>query len=118
MTELNEEQKVEELHRSRKVHDDTTNLPETLTVIEQHQNDSNQDWKGSRTEKRGDAKLRATETGEIAIPSILQDELTNGHHENLKHPGGDRMCLTIKQHFYWKGVKDSIKSHVNNRFFL
>ena len=43
----------------------------------------------------------------------MQNYLMNWCHENLKHPGGDRICLTLKHHFYWKGVKNSVKIHVN-----
>ena len=34
--------------------------------------------------------------------------------KNLKHLGGDHVYSTLKQHFYWKGVKDSAKSHNKN----
>ena len=59
MKELDEEQKVEEIHRLRKVHVDNTRIPITLTAMEKHQNDSDQYWKDTTIEKRGDTKLRA-----------------------------------------------------------
>ena len=96
MTELDEEQEVEENHRLRKVHADSTRLPIALIATENHQNDSDQDWKDATIEKRGDAKLRALDAGKIIIPSTLKNDLMDWHHENLKHPGGDQIYLTLK----------------------
>ena len=45
------------------------------------------------------------------MPDSLKEELTECYHKNLKHPGGDRMHLTIKEMFYWKGIKEHIKQH-------
>ena len=33
------------------------------------------------------------------------------YHLNLKYSSDDRMCLTMKPHFYQKGMKDGIKEH-------
>ena len=46
------------------------------------------------------------------IPTSFQEDITEWHHQNLKHPGGDRMYLTMKETFYWKGMKNYIKEHV------
>ena len=114
MTKLDEKQEVEETHRLRKAYEDTKNLPISLSVIEKHQKDSNQDWKDTSIYKRGDTKLRSTEAGKKIVPSNSQDELIAWHHDNSKHPGGDRTHLTKKQYFHWKGIKTSAKSHVKN----
>ena len=87
------------------MHSDNTKLHITLSVIEQHQQDRKQDWTDTTLEKRGDAKLRASEAVKLVIPATLQKELMDWHHKNLKHPGGNTMHLTLKQHFYWKGMK-------------
>ena len=54
MTELDEEQEVEQIHQLRKVHAHNTRPHVTLTTIEKHQNDSDQDLKDTTIEKFGD----------------------------------------------------------------
>ena len=56
----------------------------------------------------------ASKAVKVAIPATLQKELMGWCHKNLKHLGGDHVHLTLKQHFHWKGVKGSVKSHVKN----
>ena len=50
-----------------------------------------------------------TYNGKIAIPTSLHKRATEWYHLNLLHPGETRMELTLGQHFYWKGMRTSIK---------
>ena len=45
----------------------------------------------------------------IVIPTTLQEPLTTWYHERLMHPGETRTELTIAQHFYWKGMRNTVK---------
>ena len=86
----------------------------TLSVIENHQKDSDQDWKDTNIDERGDAKLRATEGGKIIVPSTSQHEHMDWHHENLKYPSRNRMFLTTKQHFCCERINNSAKINFKN----
>jgi hypothetical protein len=47
--------------------------------------------------------------GKIVIPRSLQKSLAEWYHLQLGHPGETRTELTIRQHFWWKGLKETIK---------
>ena len=66
----------------------------TLSVVERHQEDRKQEPIDAILEKSRDSKLRASESGRLAILATLQKELMDWCHGNLKNPGRDRMCLT------------------------
>ena len=65
-------------------------------------------------EKRGEVTLFNTDDNRIVIPKSLQSDLMEWDHINLKHPSGDRMHLTLKQNFYWKGMKDMVENCVKH----
>jgi len=41
----------------------------------------------------------------IYIPSTLVQPVLNWYHENLKHPGIDRLFNTLNQHYFWPNMK-------------
>ena len=48
----------------------------------------------------------------IYAPPILQEKLLDWYHQNLKHPGVDRMSLTIRKHFDYPGIQKAISEIV------
>ena len=50
----------------------------------------------------------------IIIPSILQSYILHWYHIYRLHPVIDRMEAIIHQHFYWLGIRDTIRKEVTN----
>ena len=44
----------------------------------------------------------------IVIPKDLQEPMVQWYHKYLSHPGTTRTELTIAQHFYWKGLRNTV----------
>ena len=45
----------------------------------------------------------------IVMPKALQKRCINWYHEMLLHPGINRTKETIRQHFYWKDLRDHVE---------
>ena len=54
------------------------------------------------------------EGNRIFMPDTLKEDLIEWYHVNLSHPRGDRMHLTMKLYFYWKGMKNEIMQKVKH----
>jgi hypothetical protein len=50
--------------------------------------------------------------GKIAIPTNLRFYILTWYHENLLHPGADRMFHTILQHFTWPSLRPQVENFV------
>lgn len=48
------------------------------------------------------------QNGKIYIPKTLQKRIVQWYHEQLCHPGENRTELTIRQHFTWTNMKETI----------
>ena len=48
--------------------------------------------------------------GKIVIPEPLQKHIVTWYHHTLCHPGMTRTEETIRQHFYWKGLRTDVAS--------
>ena len=59
---------------------------------------------------RGGAKTRPLICREdkICIPSALQKRIADWYHYNLCHPGENRTEQTLRQHFYWRNMRDDV----------
>ena len=44
----------------------------------------------------------------IYVPSSLVQPILNWYHENLKHPGIDRLFNTLNQHYFWPNMKQDV----------
>ena len=111
--DYDEKEEIEEINYLRKVYEESIVLPINLPTITQHQQNSNENISNTTTKIFGTYNLLITvNANKIIIPSTLEQDLTEWYHENLKYPGGDRMYLTIKEIFYWKGIKDYIKNYI------
>ena len=72
-----------------------------LHTIHVHQTQSKEKYENEITKEFKDITSKVKEnTEQIFIPASLQEDLTEWYHQNLKHPGGDRMYLIIKETFY------------------
>ena len=49
----------------------------------------------------------------IVMPRSLQKRCVKWYHEMLLHPGLNRTEETIRQHFYWKDLRDHVKDIVS-----
>ena len=49
-----------------------------------------------------------TYNGKISVPRVLQERLVHWYHDRLCHPGETRTELTIRQHFTWKNLRDTV----------
>ena len=49
--------------------------------------------------------------GKICVPDTLQKKCVDWYHAVLCHPGETRTELTIRQHFYWKNLRDDVVNH-------
>ena len=47
-------------------------------------------------------------SGKIVIPKALQKKIVEWYHVTLLHPGETRTELTIRQHFTWKGLRNTV----------
>lgn len=45
----------------------------------------------------------------IVVPKTLRQRLIQWYHEMLCHPGMNRMELTIRQHFWWKELRQDVQ---------
>ena len=108
---------VEESFLNRKVYEDQVPFPLDFFRIRLAQQEDKLIWKnpdylkvnfGSNElyVKPGDGGNR------VVVPKELTKEIIEWYHTNLQHPGSTRMYATIKQHFYWKGMKDHIHKYV------
>ena len=52
--------------------------------------------------------------GKIAIPTNLRFRILTWYHENLLHPGADRMFHTISQHFTWPSLRTQVENFVKH----
>ena len=59
---------------------------------------------------RGGGKKRplVVRDSKIVIPQSLQRRCVEWYHETLCHPGETRTEHTIRQHFYWKGLRTDV----------
>ena len=48
-------------------------------------------------------------SGKILIPKTLQKRIVEWYHTTLLHPGETRTELTIRQHFTWKGLRNTVQ---------
>ena len=48
--------------------------------------------------------------GKIVVPESLQLPLTEWYHNTLCHPGETRTEMTIKQHFWWRGLTTTVRN--------
>jgi hypothetical protein len=52
--------------------------------------------------------------GKIVIPTNLCFRILTWYHENLLHPGADRMFHTISQHFTWPSLHTQVENFVKH----
>jgi hypothetical protein len=52
--------------------------------------------------------------GKIAIPTNLRFRILTWYHENLLHPGANRMFHTISQHFTWPSLCTQVENFVKH----
>ena len=50
-----------------------------------------------------------TRDGKIVVPLPLQQQITQWYHLTLCHPGETRTLQTIAQHFYWNGMRETVR---------
>ena len=55
-------------------------------------------------EKRGNEELL------VYIPLEIREELAHWYHDNLRHPGAERLQVTMKQNFKWSGMSKLIEA--------
>ena len=48
--------------------------------------------------------------GKIVIPNSLQRSIVEWYHNHLCHPGRVRTELTIRKHFYWKNLRETVQA--------
>jgi hypothetical protein len=52
--------------------------------------------------------------GKMVIPKVLQRRAVSWYHHYLQHPGHTRLEETLNAAMYWKGMRNTIRSHVKN----
>ncbi len=57
---------------------------------------------------RGKMVDLACKDGKIIVPGILQKRLVQWYHEYLIHPGETRTEQTLRQHYWWKGLRKDV----------
>jgi hypothetical protein len=50
----------------------------------------------------------------MVIPKVLQRRAVSWYHHYLQHPGHTRLEETLHAAMYWKGMRNTIRSHVKN----
>ena len=92
-------------------------FPWSYAELHHEQNKDNYIKKGLREKKYSLQTFRhsdkqydlAVRDGKIVVPACLQKDGTVWYHQALMHPGESRLELTIGQHFYWKGIRTTVK---------
>ena len=60
----------------------------------------------------GKSRTLITHNKKIVVPQPLQRRLVDWYHLQLCHPGLTRTEASIRQHFYWKNLRGTVKSIV------
>ena len=55
-----------------------------------------------------------TVSGKVYVPEKYSEALVEWFHENLQHPGKERMICTIRNNFIWIGWTSQIEKYVAN----
>jgi len=50
------------------------------------------------------------EKAKIVVPKVLHERVVEWYHINLCHPGRTRTELTIRQHFTWSNLRDTVEN--------
>ena len=50
----------------------------------------------------------------MVIPKVLQHRAVSWYHHYLQYPGHTRLEETLHAAMYWKGMQNTIRSHVKN----
>ena len=105
---------MEEEFLRRRVFEDNTLFPMNLTTIHQHQEKATGEKFSEefKQEKHGALQLW-TKDGRIVIPKTLKEDVMQWYHETLQHPGQQRMYNTLRQQWYWRGMKKDIDNMVS-----
>ena len=90
------------------------------TIADAQSTDSNLQAKCRGNDKysakvyRGGGKDREliTRLGKIVLPTSLQKRCVQWYHQILCHPGETRTEQTIRQHFYWKNLREDVEKVV------
>ena len=116
--EFSDTQKLETFYAELfDLNSNTTVNPVTYKNIMVHQQKDTHLIKTASTEKgysvnvfHGGEKIRRLicYNGKIVIPKLLQYKVVEWYHNHLCHPGEVRTELTIKKHFYWKYLRETV----------
>ncbi len=55
-----------------------------------------------------------SKNGKLVIPRSLQHRAVSWYHHYLQHPGNTRLEETIKAAMYWKHMRSTVQSYVEN----
>ena len=92
--------------------------PLTVKEIAQAQEDDLVLKKLSKTDKYSTQLVEDTQVwckdGKMVIPKVLQRRAVSWYHHYLQHPGHTRLEETLHAAMYWKGMRNTIRSHVKN----
>ena len=90
--------------------------PLTVKEIAQAQEDDIVLKKLSKTDKYSTQLVEdmhvLCKDGKMVIPKPLQRRAVNWYHHYLQHPGHTRLEETLNAAMYWKGMRNTIRSHV------
>ena len=50
----------------------------------------------------------------MVIPKVLHHRAVSWYHHYLQHPGHTRLEETLHAAMYWKGMRNTVRSHVKN----
>ena len=72
----------------------------------------------SKTDKYSIHRVHGTEVlckdGKMVIPKVLHCRAVSWYHHYLQHPGHTHLEDTLNAAMYWKGMLNTIQSHVKN----
>jgi hypothetical protein len=92
--------------------------PLTVKEIAHAQEDDLVLKKLSKTDKYSTQLVEDTpvlcKDGKMVIPKVLQRRAVSWYHHYLQHPGHTRLEETLHAAMYWKGMRNTIRSHVKN----
>ena len=92
--------------------------PLTVKEIAQAQEDDVVLKKLRKTDKCSSQLVEDTQVlckdGKMVIPKVLQIQAVSWYHHYLQHPGHTHLEETLHATMYWKGMQNTIRSHVKN----
>ena len=88
-------------------------VPFTITEIVEHQNQDGMSFVKKPIIKKDVITIKMKGLIKVALPSSLRHRAIQFYHDQLGHPGNNKVCKMISQHYFWPNMKTDIISYIS-----